>query len=576
MSDKFKFEFSLEVLNHLGRGLYRNFITVLAEAVSNSWDSQANNVWINTDRNKEVLTILDDGVGMNRDDFQDKFLTVGYARRLDKSNETKRAVIGRKGIGKLAMLSISDKVTILSKKKDDKLVGGIIDNKKLDREIEKNGKYELTGLENQNGEFNLESGTKIKFEGFKENIKKNSDNLIRKQLAIHFNFGFSHPKEKFDIFFNDEIIGDDDVKDFYKENEFIWIIGDKDSRTNKFKDLKEKRQITDNKFGNHYIRGYVSSVTKPSYLKIKGSSKNPGEEFRISVNLFSNGRLREQNILKDIESSTHLYQYVYGEIHVDSFDQYKDDLFTSSREGIKKDNEFYKSFAKKLRKIMHGINKEWDMSRREHRTDGDPENRSIPKFERKLEESKNAREDDFKKKIDSIDLPDDTKKTLKDKLRDLSSKNTKIYQDLFILENLYREYIKKTYTEEQLKNKVKSTQDSEAEPAQKTLVSMDLTKSKREQDQCRHSLKGNITKTENYLNYGDIVDLGILVDFINGKGRVKKQDPQAHMADSKEIRPIRNVIMHTNEVTDAVVDWKKIKNVIDYIEELESRQSRKA
>lgn len=35
--DKFKFEMSLSVLNHLGRNLYRNFITVLGEAISNAW-----------------------------------------------------------------------------------------------------------------------------------------------------------------------------------------------------------------------------------------------------------------------------------------------------------------------------------------------------------------------------------------------------------------------------------------------------------------------------------------------------------------------------------------------------------
>jgi hypothetical protein len=30
---------------HLGRNLYRSFITVIGEAISNSWDADAENVW---------------------------------------------------------------------------------------------------------------------------------------------------------------------------------------------------------------------------------------------------------------------------------------------------------------------------------------------------------------------------------------------------------------------------------------------------------------------------------------------------------------------------------------------------
>ncbi len=39
MAEEFTFEISLSVLNHLGRNLYRNFVTVLAEAISNAWDA---------------------------------------------------------------------------------------------------------------------------------------------------------------------------------------------------------------------------------------------------------------------------------------------------------------------------------------------------------------------------------------------------------------------------------------------------------------------------------------------------------------------------------------------------------
>ena len=76
---KFTFNISLSVLNHLGRNLYRNFITVLGEAISNSWDADAKNVWIYIDRDKNYLIIKDDGDGMTSEDFQSKFLKIGYS-----------------------------------------------------------------------------------------------------------------------------------------------------------------------------------------------------------------------------------------------------------------------------------------------------------------------------------------------------------------------------------------------------------------------------------------------------------------------------------------------------------------
>src|SRR5436190_11642621 len=86
-SKKFSFEISLSVLNHLGRNLYRNFITVLGEAISNSWDADATDVWIIVDRDAGKFVIKDDGVGMSADEFQTKFLKIGYSKRKEGVTE---------------------------------------------------------------------------------------------------------------------------------------------------------------------------------------------------------------------------------------------------------------------------------------------------------------------------------------------------------------------------------------------------------------------------------------------------------------------------------------------------------
>lgn len=103
----------------MGRNLYRNIITVLGEAISNSWDADAKNVWIEIDRNNNAMCILDDGIGMTPDDFQNKFLKIGYTKR--KNNQYKsisgRPYIGRKGIGKLALLSCAQRIHIATKQR---------------------------------------------------------------------------------------------------------------------------------------------------------------------------------------------------------------------------------------------------------------------------------------------------------------------------------------------------------------------------------------------------------------------------------------------------------------------------
>ncbi|MCK4819070.1 ATP-binding protein, partial [bacterium] len=193
---QFTFEISLSVLNHLGRNLYRSFMTVLGEAISNAWDADAESVWIFIDREKGFLVIKDDGIGMTAEDFQDKFLKIGYSKRKDglTSERRQRPFIGRKGIGKLALLSCAKKISVLTRKSGkDEYVGGVVDNSGLDEAI----KNDLMPDEYQLGEVNEtlfkkykeghERGTIIYFEGVNEGIR-NSVDYLKKLIALYFRF----------------------------------------------------------------------------------------------------------------------------------------------------------------------------------------------------------------------------------------------------------------------------------------------------------------------------------------------------------------------------------------------------
>jgi len=570
----FQFEFSLEILNHLGRGLYRSFATVVAEAVSNSWDAEATEVEITVGKNK--LIVEDNGRGMNAKDFQEKFLKVGYSRRQDKSNESKRNVIGRKGIGKLAMLSISEKVTIISKKDGQKITGGKINNPELDKEIKQDGNYSLEDLsyDERQKSFNKSkiSGTKIIFEKFKTRL--NSEDIIRKYLATQFNFIFNLKKDdSFNIIVNDKKVTRDDLKELNENTQFLWFLGKSNDNIKKGfinlvpsgKKIVCGKIISDTEFyfdkEKIKIRGYIASVKTSSDLILRGSDG----DFRAGVNLFTNGRLRQKDLIEDITTKGLAEEYLYGEIHVDGFEDEKIDRFTSSREGIIKDDPLYQEFIKKLKIIIAIIIKDWTPWRREIKEDWDVSQGSTPKYVARLEQSKNAREKDFLNKIDESIKDETTKKSLKEKLKSLSYSNTMVYQDLFILENIFREYIK-------TKNIKEKDFDEAVEEEKDILKTFRDLRERRIDDEETHVLKGKIINNEHYLNYLNLSELAIIIDFkIDEINKKKRKNQKGRLLDAKEIEPVRNPVMHTTEITDDVLNWPKIKNVIDYIERLKDK-----
>ena len=569
-NEPLKFEFSLEVLNLLGRGLYRSFATVIAEAISNSWDAEAKQVLVTVKKGK--LIIEDNGKGMNRVDFQDKFLKVGYTRRQDPNNKSKRIVIGRKGIGKLAMLSISKKVTILSRKKSDKITGGIINNTVLDREIEKDGKYELGKLSKSNLEtFNKRFGTKIIFEELK--ARQNKEDMIRKYIATQFNFMFSMKRsDQFEIKVNGVRISQKDLKELYDNTQFVWFLGKEDKeRKSLCKNLANHKVIKDTSFKFEKeeieIKGFIASVKHPKHLLLRGSD----ESFKASINLFCNGRLRQENLFEEITSKMIAEEYLYGEVHVDGLDDDQIDRFTSSREGIIKDDPLYQKFLLELKKIQTIIMHDWTPWRNAEKYEGDIDMDKRPAYEVRMENSRNKRIKDFRDKIDKIIKNRKIRNSLKEKLKELSYKNTLVYQDLFILENMFREYIRISKINEIDFKKGSSEEEDDI------INTVESIRNLRKQAEERHALKGKIVKNEHYLNYLYLFHLGSIIDLkILKSHKTKKKYRKSMELDTKEIEPIRNSIMHTNEITEDVFNWKKIKNVIDYIERLKDKAEKKS
>lgn len=525
-SDEFRFEISLSVLNHLGRNLYRNFITVLGEAISNSWDAEAKNVWITIDKENSSFVIKDDGKGMTAEDFQGKFLKVGYSKRKDGTYKTDsdRPYIGAKGIGKLALLSCADKVSVFTKTKDTAYVGGVIDNSGLDAAITSDmtpDQYPLEGLD-----FSLvdsltdghEQGTIIHFANTKEHIK-NSIAHLRKLIAMTFRF--SVIDEDFTIHVNGDTVTVDDLKDLAGNTEFCWAInGYTDEYIEKFQG-KAADPIALTTTLN--VSGFLATVVKPRHLKITGTDE------RATVDLFVNGRLREKNIIRHIPTQRILESYLYGQLHFNEMDAPGRDPFTSSREGIVEDDENFQSLLDYLKQtVLPHILDEWDKLRLERGKEGDEENtKRASKKQRTVKSLYSQAKNDYKPEGDGSKR--DQVDTWLNELAPDAEFNISAYVDCFLSENLVRKYM--------TSEKVALSKPSEAEVK---------TWRQREQDRKGEAnISFTIRKDNDDLSY---LGMDHMAKSIEGKGDCGKN--ASLVKDAVNYKPVRNAVGHTGLLTD--------------------------
>ncbi|UWR51467.1 ATP-binding protein [Phaeobacter inhibens] len=523
---QYNFELSLSVLNHLGRNLYRNFVTVLGEAISNSWDADAKNVWINIDKESSSFSIKDDGVGMSGEDFQGKFLKIGYSKRRDgkRLSDGKRPYIGAKGIGKLALLSCADRISIFTKTAETDYVGGAIDNDDLDQAITDDltpQQYELEQLDVGLAEDLMkdhQQGTIIIFQNMKEQMK-NSEAYIKKILAMSFKFSLLDPA--FTIHVNGEPVSIEDLSDLSGNTEFIWLINKyEDAYTSGMKKLKAEPNgvVTDLP-----IKGFMATVVKPRDAKISMT------EERASVDLFVNGRLREKNILRHIPTQRIVESYLYGQIHYDSMDREGTDPFTSSREGIVEDDGAFNELLEYLKKdLIPKILDEWDELRLSRNEEGDDENKRVSKKQRKAKALVSEVEKEFSPPSGSPQK--DAVESWLVKLRPDAEFNISAYVDCFLSENLIRQFIDN--------QSIAMTKPAQGEIAK--------WKKREEENLEEANISYDITRSTGDLGYLGMKELSILSE--GGKTDTKGKHTPLYR-DQITYTPIRNAVGHTSLLT---------------------------
>ncbi len=119
------FKTRARTLDMLGRQQIAGIPTAISELFKNAHDAYADNVEIDYYRLENIFVLRDDGIGMSKDDFVTRWLTIGTDSKFDQTrspppadpDKQPRPMLGEKGIGRLAIATIGPQILVLTRPK---------------------------------------------------------------------------------------------------------------------------------------------------------------------------------------------------------------------------------------------------------------------------------------------------------------------------------------------------------------------------------------------------------------------------------------------------------------------------
>lgn len=363
MDKSYKLNIDPRILELLGPSLYTNIYYILAELIANAYDAEAHNVYIIS--NKDNITVEDDGKGMSyvNGDIQ-KYLNVAAVSRNNEDDAVttslKRRKMGRKGVGKLAALSVSENVlvkTVSGSEKsgfvlsrhinDDNMLTPLNETEITFERISGNG----TSIVMQNPEYRLHSS----LDSIKRNLLKIFP-LVDNDFRIHI------------IRETEEYVIDAFDKEMIKELSTLITLGGEFLYLNQYFNTPfdtHKKILLNNK---PYISIPISMADKYGQeheynVEIKGwigtYKSTRGRKAELTdfpdnfISLYANQKMGEFNVLPLVGQNKLPEVYVVGQLHIDIFELTElPDMALSNRQGYKSDDLRYQTVLDYIRKNL--------------------------------------------------------------------------------------------------------------------------------------------------------------------------------------------------------------------------------
>lgn len=392
-SDTIPFELTYSALKMFGKQLYTNVGSAISELVANGIDAKAKEIYISinvTDRHHAIVEILDTGKGMTKKDFKDSYILIGRNKR-EKSNDSFQ--LGRKGVGKLAALYLSDCFYISSKTSKEDMttwkldVSDVPDNKSPSLEsVSNNFPNDMVCLEKWN---NCDSGTYIYLRNVDFNRFGNrSFESLESKLSNFYLYENLNTHIYINIFDNSENKGDfRPVKKRIAYKNMVCIYtSDEDAfeelKTNTYKlpfedKLKNQREYTgtteviplvkilgDEISGEYQnvpyeIKGWVgihSSIDKETAEKnddryLKNQYYNPNQ-----LRVYVRNKLGMSNMIEYLGIPRAFANYIEGEVVFDVLDDDNlEDIASAGRQGFDTHDERFIILQQAMSKVGNAL-----------------------------------------------------------------------------------------------------------------------------------------------------------------------------------------------------------------------------
>jgi hypothetical protein len=360
---QYRLEIDPRILELLGPSLYTNIYYVLAELIANAYDADAENVYITAHR--DDITVEDDGHGMSyaAGDIA-KYLNVGGATRVTEDDALTRSGtrrrMGRKGVGKLAALSVSENVDVMTKVGDEvsgfilsrhpdqgNLLAPIQDDDITFEHVEQHG----SAIVMRNPQYRLHKT----LEAVKRNLLKIFP-LVDASFRIHV---FRGDKSIVIESFDEHVMGE--LSNVITLGEEYHPLCDlvPDHYPSRRAELVEAREMVslpitmrDTSGAEHEysleIQGWIGT-----YKTTRGRKAEITDFPDNFISLFANKKMGEFNILPVVGQNKLNEVYVVGQLHVDLFEETElPDMALSNRQGYKSDDPRYEAVLDYVRETL--------------------------------------------------------------------------------------------------------------------------------------------------------------------------------------------------------------------------------
>lgn len=351
------------ILELLGPNLYTNIYYVLAELIANAYDADAKNVYIIA--NPDDIRVEDDGHGMSyaNGEIANYLNVAAVSRETEKealSRSRIRKKMGRKGVGKLAALSVSVNVDILTVANGEK--SGFV----LSRRPEEGNK--LKPIEESDISFTYidDHGSAIVMRNPEYRLHKTLSAIKRNLLKIFplvdvdFRIHIIRGKEILIIDdFDKNIMGElsalitlgedyvslcDLVPDIYPKERSELVV----SQDKKVIPVVLKDNVGDEHEYSLEIEGWIGT-----YKTTRGRKAEMTDFPDNFISLFANKKMGEFNILPVVGQNKLNEVYVIGQLHIDLFELSElPDMALSNRQGYKSDDPRYEVVRDYVRKEL--------------------------------------------------------------------------------------------------------------------------------------------------------------------------------------------------------------------------------